>query len=245
MPDNAILEILDVSAGYGHLIALQQINLKIASGDLIVVLGPNGAGKSTLLRAISGLIGCATGHIYFDGQDITKLPAFKRARAGLSLVPEGRGTFPGLSVEDNLDLGSRLNRSGKVDAALLKDNLLRLFPKLKERLWQDCSSLSGGEMQMLAISRAIAGNPKVLLLDEPSLGLAPIVVDDVYRALGELNANGLAMVIVEQKEVPLWRVPNQTLVLRASQVVSHVCNAELSSDELVRLYTGGQEVGTV
>jgi len=229
-----ILELQTVSARYGHVRALESVDLTLREGQLIQVLGPNGAGKSTLLRAVAGLTRC-TGRIHAMGSDVTRRAAHRRAREGVVLVPEGRGVLPGLTVRENLQVAqaARGRRGGEAI------DVLEVFPRLRERLWQDCSSLSGGEMQMLAIARAIEARPRVLLLDEPSLGLAPQMVAEVYNALQLLSESGLPMVLVEQKSVPLWAPPAETIVLRSGRVAHRIQNQTISSEALAELYMGG------
>src|SRR5437763_156278 len=194
-----VLSVEALAISYGAVAALQPISFQLAQGGLALVLGPNGAGKSSLVRALAGAVRPRQGRILLDGEDVTRVPAYRRVRRGIALVPEGRGTLPGLSVLDNLDLGwhsAAPDRRRPKDASLAE--ITTLFPVLGQRLHQDCKTLSGGEMQMLAIARALLSQPRVLLLDEPSLGLAPQAVARVYRTLAQLNAErGLAMVLVE------------------------------------------------
>jgi branched-chain amino acid transport system ATP-binding protein len=236
----ALLRATDVSVTYGRSLALSRLSFDLQDGGLVLVLGPNGAGKTSLLRALAGAsIARARGRIVLDNKDLGPLPAFKRVRLGISLVPEGRGTLPGLSVYDNLDLGWHAAPAahGRLPAADL-ERVFELFSVLRERLSQDCSTLSGGEMQMLAIARALLSRPRVLLLDEPSLGLAPQAIARVYEALAELNRAGLAMVLVEQKAVPLWRAPDSTIVLHSGRVLHRVTGKRPSEEELAALYLG-------
>lgn len=241
MSRDLALELRSVSARYGQLTALQPIDLAVPRGGLAVIVGPNGAGKSTLLRTIAGLVRASGGTIALDGERVSGRSAHSRARSGVIMVPESRGALPGLSVEENLKLGARLARSRGGDGLVDWAAVARRFPRLAERAWQDCSSLSGGEMQMLAIARAVAGRPTVLLLDEPSRGLSPLLVGEVYDALAGLNRDGLAMILVEQKAVPLWRRPDETIVLSASRVIHRVSGETVSAEELARLYMGVEE----
>lgn len=224
---------------YGAVSALDPISFSVDRGGLVLVLGPNGAGKSSLVRALAGAVPTRAGKVLLGGQDVTRVPAYRRVRLGTSLVPEGRGTLPGLSVRDNLDLGwhsAPPDRRRPVAESLRE--VTELFPILAERLDQDCRTLSGGEMQMLAIARALLSRPRVLLLDEPSLGLAPQAVARVYRTLAELNRSGLAMVLLEQKAVPLHRMPDTTIVLHSGRVVYQKANARPDEEELAELYLG-------
>jgi len=224
-----------VSASYGRLRALDPIDVTVQPGGLVLVVGPNGAGKSTLLRTLAGLTQKAQGEVILGRRNLSRMSAPKRAQQGLVLIPEGRGTLPGLTVEENLLLGARLGRM-PLDWA----DVDRYLPRLRERSWQNCASLSGGEMQMLAIARAIAARARVLLLDEPSRGLAPLVVGEVYRTLRSLNSDGLGMILVEQKSVPLWRDPDETIVLAAGRVVHRAQAERVDEAMLADLYLAGE-----
>jgi len=228
------LDVVGVSASYGRLRALDPIDVSVRPGGLVLVVGPNGAGKSTLLRTLAGLTQKSQGSVILGQRNLSRMNAPKRARQGLVLIPEGRGTLPGLTVEENLLLGARLG-----GAPLDWASVSRYLPRLHERSWQNCASLSGGEMQMLAIARAIAARARVLLLDEPSRGLAPLVVGEVYRALRALNSDGLGMVLVEQKSVPLWRAPDETIVLAAGRVIHRAAGARVDEAMLAELYLAG------
>jgi branched-chain amino acid transport system ATP-binding protein len=233
-----LLRVENISVQYGGVLALHPISFEAGERSLTLILGPNGAGKSSLLRALAGAISVRSGRVVLAGRDLTAVPAFRRVRLGIALVPEGRGRLPTLSVRDNLILGwhsARPELRGSQDAAL--DEMFDLFPVLKERIDQDCNTLSGGEMQMLAIARGLLARPRVLLLDEPSLGLAPLAIERVYRALAVLNARGLAMIIVEQKVVPLPQVPLNTLVLHNGRLRFQEPRYPLD-DELAELYLG-------
>jgi len=228
------LDVAGVSASYGKLRALDPIDVTVRAGGLVLVVGPNGAGKSTLLRTLAGLTAKSQGNVVLGQRNLSRMSAPKRARQGLVLIPEGRGTLPGLTVEENLLLAARLG-----GAPLDWASVSRYLPRLQERSWQNCASLSGGEMQMLAIARAIAARARLLLLDEPSRGLAPLVVGEVYRALRGLNEDGLGMVLVEQKSVPLWRAPDETIVLAAGRVIHRALAARVDEAMLAELYLAG------
>ena len=233
-----LLQVEQVCVHYGKIVALKPTSFAVARGSLVLVLGPNGAGKTTLLKALAGSIALRSGHVVLAGKDIGGVPAHQRVKYGIALVPEGRGRLPGLSVKENLDLGWHAappSRRGSYATGL--EEVLTLFPPLRERLNQDCSTLSGGEMQMLAIARALLAKPTVLLLDEPSLGLAPKAIARVYAALAQLNAAGLAMVLVEQKAAPLPARRETTIVLQNGSVVFQQ-NRRPSGDELAALYLG-------
>jgi branched-chain amino acid transport system ATP-binding protein len=238
MTDAALLRAERVAVRYGRIDALHPISLAAAPGSLTLVLGPNGAGKTTLVKALAGAAVLRAGQVFLGEEDISWLPAHRRVRLGIALVPEGRGRLPGLSVRDNLVLGwngaareRRASRGDDLDAALA------LFPVLKDRLDQDCATLSGGEMQMLAIARALLAKPLVLLLDEPSLGLAPLAVARVYEALAKLIAKGLSMVLVEQKAVPVACARETTIVLQNGRAVFQESRRP-TADELSALYLG-------
>lgn len=236
-----------VTVSYGRVRALEPLSLAVGAGDLTLVLGPNGAGKTSLVKAIAGAVAPGPGsRIELDGQDVTRIPAHRRVRKGICLVPEGRGVLPGLSVRDNLEIGAHAapgpgswRRAGRRRDRAALDEVLGLFPLLARRLGQDCATLSGGEMQLLAIARAMLTRPRVLLLDEPSLGLAPQATAAVYAALETLGQGGLPLVIVEQKAVPFPRVPGTTLVLRRGRVASRIHGRRASEEELTGIYLGG------
>jgi len=235
-----LLRASEISVRYGRVEALHSISLAVAPASLTVVLGPNGAGKTTLVRALAGAVPLQSGAVSLRERNITALPAHRRVRAGIALVPEGRGRLPGLSVLDNLILGRHAalkGRRGTREADL--ESALELFPGLRDRLNQDCSTLSGGEMQMLAIARALLARPELLLLDEPSLGLAPLAIARVYDALAKLLERGLAMVLVEQKAVPLRAPREVTVVLQNGRAVFHEARRP-TVDELASLYLGGR-----
>lgn len=238
--NDVVLRAESVSVSYGRILALQPLSFDLHNGGLVLILGPNGAGKTTLVKALAGAVRLRSGRVWVDGQDVTWLPAFRRVKRGVSLVPEGRGTLPGLSVHDNLELGwhaaPRDRRGSKHEDV---QNVIQLFPILGQRMDQDCSTLSGGEMQMLAIARALLSRPRVLLLDEPSLGLAPQAIARVYRTLAQLNADRLAMVLVEQKAVPLERPPDTTVVLQSGRVVYQESGEKPSEEQMAALYLGG------
>jgi len=233
----AILDVQGLAVRYGGVEALRPISFSIEPGGLLLILGPNGAGKTSLLRALAGTVPLSAGSIVFGGRDVSRVSAQRRSRSGIALVPEGRGRLPGLTVEENLDLGYRAAGSRARDRTGDMTRIFDLFPILLERLSQDCSTLSGGEMQMLAIARALLMKPSLLMLDEPSLGLAPQATARVYRALDSLVGSGLAMLVVEQKAVPLPRGRETTMVLRNGRVVLRR-DALPTANELARLYLG-------
>jgi branched-chain amino acid transport system ATP-binding protein len=221
-----LLEVRELTAGYGRVVALKPTNLHVAEGELVTVLGPNGAGKSTLLRAITRLIR-GHGQILFKGRDISALPTHALAGLGIIMVQEGRGLFAQMSVRENLLLGAFTlgNARREIDRRLTE--VLDLFPRLRERAVQIAGSLSGGEQQMLAVGRALMAGPKLLLLDEPSLGLAPRIAAGILETLGELNRRGLGILLVEQKAPLALRLASRAYVISLGRIA-----AELSTDQI-------------
>ena len=229
LPDNTyLLEVHDLSASYGQVRALKPTSLHIDRGELVTVLGPNGAGKSTMLRAITQLTK-STGRLKFKGEDITMMPTHERARAGMSMVQEGRGLFSQMSVEENLVLGAYTADGGEDVVEQRLQSVFELFPRLKERLSQTSSSLSGGEQQMLAIGRALMAAPQLLMLDEPSLGLAPRVASEILETLGELNRRGLGILLVEQKAPLALKLAKRVYVLSLGAIVAELPANEIKS----------------
>jgi branched-chain amino acid transport system ATP-binding protein len=210
---------------------VRDASLVVASGEVVALLGSNGAGKSTLLKAIAGLVRPSDGEVRLDGQDVTGLAPERVVRHGLALVPEGRMLFGALTVEENLALGAYATG---YDAAT-RERVLTLFPVLRERLMQRAGTLSGGEQQMLAIGRALMSRPRVMLLDEPSLGLAPRVVAQIFEVLGELTSEGLGVLLVEQDANLALRHADRGYVMRNGRIVMHGSSRELRSDDDVRL----------
>ena len=234
---NSLLSTTDLSISYGAVKAVRGSNLEVKEGEVVALLGPNGAGKSSTLRAIVGLIK-SQGSVNFAGQDITGLPTERIVSLGLSLVPEGRRLFPNLTVSENLMLGA--TRKAKSDD--LFDDLLNRLPILRERLQQVSGTLSGGEQQQVAIARALMSRPKLLLIDEPSLGLAPTIVDAVYQLLSDLRKTGLAMIIVEQEVMRVLKFADRAYAMSTGEIALEGSAAELrTSDEVKRVYLGGAE----
>jgi branched-chain amino acid transport system ATP-binding protein len=232
-----MLEIRDLNAGYGHGPVIQGVSLSVARGETVALLGPNGAGKSTLINALSGTIPERSGVIRLDGQDIVRSPSHRIVGLGMVQVPEGRRMFAPMSVEDNLLLGSvRLDRGG-VDVARQFDFVYQLFPRLAERRRQATGTLSGGEQQMVAIGRALMSRPRVLLLDEPFLGLAPLVVEEIRAALERLRADGLTMVLVEQKlDIALPFTQRAHVMIKGRIALSEDSAVLARRDDLSQLY---------
>jgi branched-chain amino acid transport system ATP-binding protein len=214
-----MLTCADVSAAYGDIVALRGIDIDVAAGEAVALIGANGAGKTTLLRAISGLMPLRSGQISLDGAALDARSPEKRVRAGIAHVPEGRKIFPGLTVRENLELGAAVRRGSRADLQMDLARMYDLFPRLKEREKQFGWSLSGGEQQMLAIARGLMSRPRVLLLDEPSLGLAPRLAEEVYARIAAINEGGLTVVLVEQNTVLALEVAARAYVLENGEIV--------------------------
>jgi len=229
----ALLEVSDLSVQYGRVAALEKVSLTVRDGEIVTVLGANGAGKSTLLKAILGAVPARGGGVTFDGADITARPTHERIARGLSLAPEGRRILISLSIEENLLLGAHMRR----DAAAVNremDAIYARFPNLAERRHMLASCLSGGEQQMLAIGRAMMAKPRLLLLDEPSLGLSPLFVQKLFELIRELNAGGLAILLVEQNTGKALGVAHHATVLELGRVVMAGEPAALAADPRLR-----------
>lgn len=230
------LQVHDVSVSYGRTQAVNGVSVEVEKGALVTILGANGAGKSTLLNAIMGILP-AKGSIRFDGLAVEQLPLETRVACGISLVPERRELFPDLTVEDNLQLGGFRRRRVEREQAL--DDVYAQFPRLKERHRQLAGTLSGGERQMLAMGRAIMSRPKLLMLDEPSLGLAPRIVGEVFQRLVALRESGVSILLVEQNARAALRVADYAYVLELGSITSHGPAAEIANDErLIESYLG-------
>ncbi len=225
------LEIKNLSAGYGPIQVLQGLNLRVEPGELISVIGPNGAGKSTLLRTISGLIRPTSGSITFDGKQLEKMPADQIVRQGLIHVPEGRRIFSKLSVLENLEMGAYTRRD-----AIAKDldDVFGLFPRLAERRIQKAGTLSGGEQQMLAIGRALLSRPKLLVLDEPSMGLAPLIVRSIFEIIQKIRSQGVMVLLVEQNALQALSLADRGYVLENGRIVLEGSAKDLLASEAVR-----------
>ena len=229
----SLLELRGVSGGYGQVNVLHSLDLEAQEGEVAVILGANGAGKTTTLRAICGMLDKVDGEVFFDGSEITKMSTQAIARAGIAHVPQGRGTFGDLSVDENLRLGAISRSDGGVGADL--DRSYEMFPRLGERRFQAAGSMSGGEQQMLAIARALMSRPRLLLLDEPSLGLAPLITRDLFQQLGRINAEeGLTMVVVEQNASLALDIAHHGFVLETGTMVVTGSAESLAADESVR-----------
>ena len=235
-----MLEVRDLSVAYGHHAALDAISFDVGAGEIVAVLGANGAGKSTLLKALGGMVPYARGaSIVLENTDLTLLKPHQVVEAGLALVPEGRGVFADLSVRENLGLGAFPLR-GRPRARENLDRVLVLFPRLRERLKQVVGTMSGGEQQMVALGRALMSSPSVLMLDEPSLGLAPIVCGEVFAALTHVRASGVSVLLVEQNVKQSLALADRAYLLENGRIVGHGPAAVLREDATVRrAYLGG------
>ena len=229
----ALLAVEDLDVHYGGIHALQRVSFAVDEGQIVALIGANGAGKTTALRAISGLVRPSGGRVRFAGQPITGLPAHAIAARGLAHVPEGRGIFANLTVEENLQLGAYL-RGDPAGVARDRDRALGLFPRIRERLDQNAGTLSGGEQQMLAIARALVARPRLLLLDEPSLGLAPQIVQRIFQILTTIVAEGTTILLVEQNAHMALAVATTAHVLEVGALVSSGPAAELARDDKIR-----------
>jgi branched-chain amino acid transport system ATP-binding protein len=228
-----LLELDNITLLYGHIQALHGISLTVGQGEIVALIGANGAGKSTTMRAISGLRPIAQGAIRFDGEDISRLRADLRVVRGVSQSPEGRGIFPGMTVRENLEMGAYTRRN----RAEIEEDLQRaftLFPRLKEREKQAGGTLSGGEQQMLAVGRALMSRPKLLLLDEPSMGLAPILIQQIFDIIVEINQQGTTVLLVEQNAQQALSRAHRAYVLETGRIVKEGTGAELLHDPAVK-----------
>ncbi len=229
----ALLEVSGLHVHYGGIHALKDVSFSVDQGQVVTLIGANGAGKTTTLRAISGLVKPSKGTVKFDGKPITNLPAHKIVALGLAHAPEGRGIFANLTVDENLQIGAYLRRD-HAGIARDRERALELFPRIKERLSQNAGTLSGGEQQMLAIARALVAKPKLLLLDEPSLGLAPQVVALIFKIVRSIAAEGTTILLVEQNAHQALRVANTAHVLEVGSLVTSGPAAELARDDTIR-----------
>ena len=234
----ALLELVGVNAFYGRIQALRQVSLEVARGEIVALIGSNGAGKTTTLRTISGLMHPNAGTIQFDGQDITHTRPSRIVELGISQSPEGRRLFPRLTVADNLLLGA-YTRNDRPGITSDMERVFKLFPRLQERRSQIAGTLSGGEQQMLAMGRSLMARPKVLMLDEPSLGLAPILVETIFSIVREINAQGTTVLLVEQNAHKALEVAHRGYVLETGVVVQTGKGSELlQSEEVQKAYLG-------
>ena len=228
-----LLQLENVVLNYGKIEALHGLSLEVAAGEVVALIGANGAGKTSTMRAISGVRGLHSGRIVFDGEDVTRLRADQRMRKGLCLAPEGRGIFPGMTVNENLEMGAyaRRDRDG-----ILADfeRVFALFPRLLERRRQVAGTMSGGEQQMLAIGRALMSRPRLLLLDEPSMGLAPMLIQQIFEIISEINQQGTTVLVVEQNAKKALSLADRAYVLETGSIVKTGTGADLLHDPSIR-----------
>jgi branched-chain amino acid transport system ATP-binding protein len=228
------LEIKDLHVFYGKIEAIKGVSVTVNQGEIVTLIGANGAGKTTMLKTVSGIRPVTSGQILFDGQDISKMPAHERVELGISQAPEGRGIFPGMTVLENLEMGKffRANRKAEIDQDL--EHVYSLFPRLKERASQFGGTLSGGEQQMLAIGRALMQRPKVLLLDEPSMGLAPMMIQNIFNIITKINQEGTTILLVEQNAQQALQRAHRAYILEVGHVTKEAPAKDLLNDPAVK-----------
>jgi len=239
------LEVKNLHVHYGKIEAIKGISVVVNEGEIVTLIGANGAGKTTTLKTISGLRPVSSGSITFDGQDISKMAAHDRVRLGISQAPEGRGIFSGMTVLENLEMGKYHLKMRKSEIATDLERIYDLFPRLKERAFQAGGTLSGGEQQMLAIGRALMARPKVLLLDEPSMGLAPQMIANIFRIITEINKQGVTILLVEQNAQQALSRAHRAYVLETGSITKEAKASELLNDPHVKaayLGTGAHEI---
>jgi len=228
-----VLEVRGIASGYGAAQALWDVSLKLAKGEIVTIIGPNGAGKSTLVNVLAGLLPAWEGEVVLDGTDITSLASHRVCAAGIAVVPEGRQVFPRMTVLDNLEIGG-YHRQARAHRDESYAQVCEIFPILAERSDQLAGSLSGGEQQMLAIGRALMARPQVLLLDEPSLGLAPVIVESIFEVLGRINKSGTSVLVVEQNVVEALELASRGYVLEQGRIVKEASSSALLDDPAVQ-----------
>jgi branched-chain amino acid transport system ATP-binding protein len=237
--EGAMLTIENLHVYYGNIAAVKGLILAVKPGEIVTLIGSNGAGKSTTLRTVSGLIHAREGRVTFQGKDISRLAGHQVVAEGICQSPEGRRIFPRMTVDENLDLGAFL-RKDRSEVGADRDRVLDLFPRLKERLTQKAGTLSGGEQQMLAVGRALMGQPKLLLLDEPSMGLAPVLVDLIFDTIQTIREQGTTVLVVEQNALAALRIADYAYLLESGWLKLEGPGAELAKDDdIVRAYMGG------
>jgi branched-chain amino acid transport system ATP-binding protein len=234
-----MLKLENLEVAYGNIKAIKGISLEVNQGEIVTLIGSNGAGKSTTLRAISGILKPKSGSITFNGERIDGVEGHDIVAKGICQSPEGRRIFPKMSVDENLDLGAFL-RNDKEGIAADRDRVLELFPRLRERIDQKAGTMSGGEQQMLAVGRALMGSPKLLLLDEPSMGLAPVLVDMIFETIEKINKQGTTILVVEQNALAALNVADRAYVLESGSIkMSGKAKDLISNDEVTKAYLGG------
>jgi branched-chain amino acid transport system ATP-binding protein len=234
-----MLTIEGMNVYYGAIHALHDVSLTVQQGEIVTMIGANGAGKSTTIRSISGLVRPKSGRILFEGEDISKVPSHKLVERGLCQSPEGRRVFANMTILENLELGAYTQRRRTAQVKEDIDRVFTLFPRLKERIAQSAGTMSGGEQQMLAIGRALMSRPRLLMLDEPSLGLAPFLVAQIFQIIRDINAQGVTILLVEQNAFQALRVAHRGYVLETGEVVlEDRADALLANDEVRKAYLG-------
>ncbi|MFJ7005154.1 ABC transporter ATP-binding protein [Pseudomonas putida] len=234
MSTKNILEINDLKVSYGAIQAIRGIDLKVGEGEMVALIGANGAGKTTTLKTLAGLLTPASGSITFDGKAHAAIKSHDLIREGLALVPEGRGIFPKLTVHENLEMGAFSRRDGQGAISADIERMYSIFPRLKERSQQLAGTMSGGEQQMLAISRALMGKPKLLLLDEPSMGLAPIIVQKIFETIVDVVKGGVTLLLVEQNARLALQTCQRAYVIDGGKITLEGCSKTLLNDDQVR-----------
>ncbi|SOD73451.1 amino acid/amide ABC transporter ATP-binding protein 2 (HAAT family) [Jatrophihabitans sp. GAS493] len=237
----SLLEVADIEVRYGAIAALKGISFDVGEGEIVALLGANGAGKTTTQKTISGMLRPVLGTVTFDGDRIDGVPAHELIGKGICHVPEGRHVFPRMTVAENLDMGAY--RFKKTDADLM-EQVLVMFPRLRERFKQPAGTLSGGEQQMLAIGRALMGKPRLLLLDEPSMGLAPLIVAQIFDIIREINSTGVTVLLVEQNAAQALGLANRGYVMETGEIVLQGTGTELLADDRVRAAYLGEEIAS-
>ena len=237
----ALLEVEGLCVNYGHIEAIRDISFSVEAGSIDTLIGANGAGKTTTLKTVSGLRKVRAGSVRFDGQDITGLAPYDRVKLGISQAPEGRGVFPGMTVKENLEMGAYV-RQDRGSSAFREDldRVFDLFPRLSERIGQSAGKMSGGEQQMLAIGRALMARPRLVLLDEPSMGLAPMMIQRIFAIIGDINTQGTTVLLVEQNAAQALKIARQAHILETGELVRSGTGSALAGDDSVRAaYLGG------
>jgi branched-chain amino acid transport system ATP-binding protein len=229
-----LLRVEDLELAYGEVPAVRGVSFDVAEGEIVTLIGANGAGKSTTMRGVAGAMLPRKGRILFDGKDVTRLPAHARVAAGIALVPEGRRVFPALSVRENLEMGGFKYRKDRRKVDELIERAMQAFPRLRERASQAAGTLSGGEQQMLSLSRALMSEPRLLCLDEPSLGLAPMVVQDIFKSIRAVNAAGTSILLVEQNARYALETASRGYVLQTGAIIAAGSCGDLKQDERVK-----------
>jgi branched-chain amino acid transport system ATP-binding protein len=234
-----LLKVENVDLAYGEVPACRDISLEVGEGEIVALIGANGAGKSTTLRGVAGAMLPRKGRVFFQGHDVSRMPAHKRTLAGIALVPEGRRVFPALTVRENLEMGGFKYRGEKRKVATLIERVMQMFPRLREREVQAAGTLSGGEQQMLALGRALMSEPRLLCMDEPSLGLAPMVVQEIFKSIRAANAAGTSVLLVEQNARYALETASRGYVLQTGSIIAAgTCEALKQDPRVKEAYLG-------